>query len=190
MTTIRPWKLFSCLAGTDPFARLVTLPLPFRQGSDIQTIMSLETMLLIAVARMVEAKTMIEFGTSVGATALNMVMNVPDLQVVTVDKDRRQRDYDDTVYRQRVVEIHGDLADFLPSPADLVFQDINYSGDLVEMGTWKAVACEPKVIAWHDYGHPNHPYVKEFIDSLAFPLYHVEDSWLVFWFKNPPEALR
>ena len=188
MIHIRPWKFFTLLPGHNPFGRMITIPLPFREGKYIQTILSLDTMLLITAARIIDARTIVEFGTCAGATALNLAINIKQANIHCVDIERRPRDYDNTQFEERIFDHTVPIAQFTPILADMVFQDINYTSDTVETGTRKAFECSPKCVAWHDYGHPNHPHVKTYLDSLAKPLIHVEDSWMVFWFAD--EAIK
>lgn len=186
--TIRPYKLFD-LIPCGPMERLVTLPIPSRRSADTLTITTLETMLLLAAVKIVNAKSIYEFGTSVGATTLNMAMN-SDADITTIDRERLPRDYDGTEYANRITELTCDSHDLAPvmGVADLIFIDGGHDYETVAQDSLLAASMVHSggCIIWHDYHNPNEPDVTKFINTIqsASPLYHVEDSWMVFWFSE------
>ena len=179
--TLRPWQFFSKLKGN----RDVLYRIPSHAGVESETIMSLETMLLVSAARLVEAKTILEFGTSLGYNAFQLARNT-EARIVTIDNQKEPHIFDGEPESVRIDAVQKDLFLISPERFDLVFCDINYTLETMSFATKTAFACEPKVIAWHDYGHPLNPHVKGFLDRVAEEkdLIHVEDSWMVFWFKE------
>jgi tRNA1(Val) A37 N6-methylase TrmN6 len=83
---IRPWEIFKNL-GAD---REVVLKIPNGSGTETETISSLDTLLLIAVARSSYIWTILELGTGYGYTAWHLTKNV-SCSVLTVDKDYHPR---------------------------------------------------------------------------------------------------
>lgn len=74
ISEIRPYQLFSLL-GPGPDRRVVELAIPKRRGEG--TLTMLETSVLLACCRIVGAERVFEFGTFLGATTLNLALNVP-----------------------------------------------------------------------------------------------------------------
>ncbi len=178
MRHIRPWELFQYL-GND---REVSYRIPREPGVESGTVSSLDTLVLISAIRIAKPKTLLEFGTGLGYNAYHLCRNT-DISITTIDKDERPRAYLPH-YADRVRQITADVADYIPAfTPDMIFYDVNIPG-LTERCTKSALALGPKVMAWHDYGHPLVPHVKEFLDSLDLPLIHIEDSLVVFWFKD------
>ena len=181
MKTIRPWQFFSHLRGN----RDVLYRIPAHRGIDSETIMSLETLLLISAIRMVEAESVLEFGTSLGYNAFQIARNT-QARVVTVDRESERHIFDNEPESARITAVQRDLFDIEPAPFDLVFCDINYTLETVTRATQLAFSCHPKVVAWHDYGHPLNPHMRPFLDDLSRSrdLIYIEDSWMVFWFRE------
>jgi methyltransferase family protein len=85
MHHIRPWKLFASL-DAPMNDRMVTLPIPYRRG--LGGISLLESFVLVACARLVDAHRFFEFGTFLGRTTLNLAMNSPeDAEIYSLDLD-------------------------------------------------------------------------------------------------------
>ena len=181
--TIRPWQIFSKLGNDNE----VVLHIPTLPGRETQSVMCLETELLIAVARIVKAQVILELGTSMGYTAMHLARNTT-ANVVTVDKERKPCIFDGTECAKYIARSDSDIFDFDTSIGfDMVFADINYTRETVARSTEIAFGCNPKVIAWHDYKCPSMPWVADHLDYLALEhdFIHVEDSSLLFWFKEP-----
>lgn len=174
MRHIRPWELFAHLG----YDREVVFRIPRHKGTESETVMSLETLLLVAAARIVDARTILEFGTCLGYNAMHLTLNTL-ATVHTVDRERRAH-----VQEQGIIFDVADIFTFGPREADMVFCDINYTPETVARCTELAFAADAKVIAWHDYGHPQLPHVAPYLDSIGKDLIHVEDSWMVFWFRE------
>ncbi len=87
MHRIRPYKIFTLLEA--PAAeRIVNVTLPRRRGHGGTSL--LETMLIIAATRVVDARRVFEIGTFLGGNTLNMALNLPDeAEVFTLDLDER-----------------------------------------------------------------------------------------------------
>jgi len=180
---VRPWQIFSKLG----FNNQVRLVIPTLPGRETESVMSLETELLIAVARIVRAKTILEIGTSMGYTSLHLAMNTW-ASIITVDKEHKPCAFEQTKWESRIKRVDSDIFDLnFSDPTDMVFCDVNYSAETVVRATSIAFGCDPKVVAWHDYSHPEVLAPKPILDALSESrdLIHVEDSSLVFWFKEP-----
>ncbi len=202
---IRPHKIFELAPSSN-----VTLPIPRRRGVDSGTLSLLENFLLIAAARSVGAKQIFEFGTCLGTTTLNLLMNTdakvltldlgapienqhPDDAVLTEIHLRGSRDYSGTPYESRVEELTGDSTKFdyssFVDSIDFVFVDGGHDFDTVKSDTENAFRLVkkngPACIAWHDYGHPRYPEVTSFLDQFSAErtLFHVGDTMLCFWFR-------
>ena len=182
--TVRPWRLFAHLT---PSQRDVAYHIPERRGTDTETIMALETLLLISAIRIFEISSVLELGTGLGYNAMHLSMNT-NAAITTVDKDHKPFIFERFANRQ-IEARQSDIFDLSPSPQDMVFCDVNYTLDTITAATSLAFKCNPRVVAWHDYGHPLNPHVKPFLDDLAESrdLVHVDDSWIVFWFRDKLE---
>jgi methyltransferase family protein len=87
MRHIRPYKIFTLLEAPAP-ERIVNVALPRRRGSGGTSL--LETMLIIAATRIVDARRVFEIGTFLGSNTLNMALNLPDdAKVFTLDLDEQ-----------------------------------------------------------------------------------------------------
>lgn len=182
MIHIRPWQFFEKFTGNVD----VIYRIPSHRGVVSETIMSMETMLLVVAARMIGARTILELGTSLGYNALQLARNTGAL-IETVDNMRRPWVFKGEECESQIATFTTDLKDVVvQGHNDMVFCDINYTLDTITRSTDIAFACSPKVVAWHDYGHPLNPHVKPFLDKLSYTkeLIHIEDSWIVFWFND------
>jgi hypothetical protein len=143
---------------------------------------SLDTLLMISVIRILQPKTLLEWGTGLGYNAYHMCRNT-DILITTVDKDERSSAFL-PCYADRVQKVMADVASYIPNfTHDMIFYDVNVPG-LTERCTEVSLSLGPKIMAWHDYGHPDVPHVKAYIDSLDLPIIHVEDSLMAFWFRD------
>jgi hypothetical protein len=87
MRHIRPYKIFTLLEAPVP-ERVVNVTLPSRRGTGGTSL--LETMLIIAATRIVEARRVFEIGTFIGNNTMNMALNLPaDAKVFTLDLDEQ-----------------------------------------------------------------------------------------------------
>jgi hypothetical protein len=86
MRHIRPYKIFTLLEAPVP-ERIVNVTLPRRRGNGGTSL--LETMLIIAATRIVDARRVFEIGTFLGSNTLNIALNLPkDAKVFTLDLDK------------------------------------------------------------------------------------------------------
>jgi len=198
MKHIRPWQFFEMYKGEN---RDIVLPIPHRRG--LGALMALETMVLIAAARMVNAERIFEFGTFLGATTRAFARNT-SAQVVTLDlapediQNLPQNaseaeitsvhlgsplDFEGQPESERITVLHGNSLtfDFTPfqESFDLVFIDAGHELPNLISDTQNALKIvKPNgCIAWHDYGNPDYPDLKEYLDAMP-SLIHIEDSWL------------
>lgn len=179
MKHIRPIEFFNHLPvdGHD-----VSYRIPFHAGRESETILALDTLLLISAIRIAKPRTFLELGTGLGYNALHLCLNT-DVEITTIDSDDRSRVFSPR-FDGRVKQVRSDVLEFSGKrPFDMVFCDINVPG-VTEWCTKIAFEATPLVVAWHDYGHQTVTHVKPFLDSLDLPLIHVEDSLMVFWFRD------
>ena len=168
---------------TDVFPGIVHENVHIERVFDRDILTSIDPMeitTLCAVARHVRASRVLEIGTFNGNTTLNLALNLPEAEIVTVDLPP---DWDNTLAidvpdlyenvtdraaigvqfrehpaRARIRQVFGDSAklDFgsLGGKFDFIFIDGNHHFDYVVSDTNKAldVLAPGGVIAWHDYG--------------------------------------
>lgn len=179
--TFRPWQIFERLgSNNDLHLKIPTVP-----GTTSRTVFSLETMLLIAAARIVNAKSIFEIGTCMGYTALHLAMNT-EAVIESVDVDKRPLVWAGTEYERQICINYATTDDLIADQTDMVFIDADHSYEWVKKDSEFAFKCDPHVIVWHDYTNPSEPGVKRYLDDIAGTrnLIHVQDSWLCFWFKE------
>ena len=181
INTIKPFRVFQNLAG-DTHAHLV---IPTVSGIESQTIRAIETLLLIALARIVKVASILEIGTSMGYTSLHLAMNTP-ATISTLDNDPKPCVFEGTEWEPRIRRISCDVAKAVASPFDMVFCDCNYTLDLCREENRLAFACNPAVIAWHDFGNPNCEGQTQNILELSetMDIYHIPETLLCFWFAD------
>jgi len=105
-----------------------------------------------------------------------------------------------TPWEKKIICLKGDSRTFDFSrwydSVDVVLIDGDHSREAVDADSWNAYRmARPNrgIIAWHDYGNPDCRENTEVIELLGAlnkdrPLFHVEDSMLVFEFMNPAHA--
>lgn len=193
MNEIRPYQLFR-LFDAPANARDVRVQAPCRRGYGSLTL--LETMVLLASLKAVEAKRVFEFGTFLGGTTLNLALNVPeDGQVFTLDleddakMDQHVEDLRITATRRaasnldfkgssvesKITELRGDSTKFDYRPwrnsIDLSFIDGGHDLTTVISDTANAFAMSkanaPSTILWHDYKNDAYPELSAYLDNLS-----------------------
>jgi predicted O-methyltransferase YrrM len=112
---VRPHKLFNLVKSSSYLDRTVQMILP-----DQRTPVLLDTAILLALARLVRARTIFEFGTYLGIQTLNLAANFPEGRIYTLDLDEAsfqglQQDANDKPLTQTHMEYQGKLA-FLNTP--------------------------------------------------------------------------
>lgn len=177
--TFRPWQIFEHLNGN---ANL-NIQIPKEPGTKTRTVYMLETALLVAAARIVNAKTILEIGTSHGYTALHLAKNT-DADILTVDIEPLEQVWKGTEYESRIT--YNPARQVTLDHADMVFIDGGHDRENVKRDTEWAVSLNPKLIAWHDYLDPRQNELTVYIQEFAYDhdLIHVQDSRMAFWFKE------
>lgn len=206
MRKVRPWQFFEMYSGSD---RDVVLPIPHRKG--LGSLMLLESFVILTAARIVGAKRMFEIGTYLGATSFILAGNNPDARVFTLDlgpeeaKNVQQieseseitsihlgsrMDFDGTPEAERINVLHGNSLSFDFSPffdsIDLALIDAGHELPNVKSDTensLKIIRPQKSCILWHDYGNPDYPELKTYLDGLQLDILHIEDTWLCAYIR-------
>jgi hypothetical protein len=136
MHRIRPYKLFTLIEA--PAAdRIVSVKIPHRRDLKL-----LETFLLIAACRLVDARRLLEFGTFLGSTTLNLALNTPDTaEVLTFDLDQEcaqeaQQHPADVPITQTHLASESSL-DFLGSPVAGKIKALTGNSTTFNFSPWK-----------------------------------------------------
>ncbi len=137
MHHIRPWRLFASLDALLN-ERMVTLPMPYRRG--LGGITLLESFILIACARLVDAHRFFEFGTFLGRTTLNLAMNSPeDAEIYSLDLDHSAaRSVEQHPADMEVTEIHlhAPKFDFTGMPTEKKITLLTGNSRTFDFGPW------------------------------------------------------
>lgn len=179
--TFRPWQIFEHLGPENH----LSLAIPTVPGTTSRTVFMLETALLIAAARIVRAKTILEIGTCMGYTAMHLAMNT-EARITAWDIEHRPQVWEGTKWGKRINYQMVPQKRNRSKQFDMVFVDANHDYSHVKADTKTALAVGPSCIVWHDYNNPMEPGVMKYLSELAqdHNLIHVQDSWLAFWFKE------
>jgi len=211
MINIRPNQVFRAVdVSLEPF----WFQLPGRGG-----LLTLESTILVALLKLVEAKNAFEFGTYKGFTTRLLLENiegsgtlVTTLDLPTVDQvsfegsDRRlaiesltdEREYRRSVKSDQVAQVLMDSLRFSAEnfgKFDFIFVDGNHKISYARHDTEEAfkLVADQGCIAWHDYRNPEFPELTAFLDDLSSfrPLYHVEETMLCFYLpgRSLPQSI-
>lgn len=192
---IRPHKLFTQLPEAGWKDARLDVVFPRDQGSWL-----LDTAVLVALGRLIEARAVFEFGTSIGLNSFNLLNNLDLDNIYTIDNQV----FDDYVFDDVLYVKQGkkgalnhmvvDSLEFETAPLrgkiDLVFIDGGHDYETVRSDTIKAFEMidmnGPCVIAWHDYGNMDFPGVTRLVNeqSEEFDIFHVQDSLTAFTIFN------
>ncbi len=207
MTHIRPHAIFD-LVPASVAQRIAQVKIPYRTECWL-----LETFLLIAAMRIVNAKRIFEFGTFRGASTLNMALNAPEGEIFTFDIDPGiaptldQDEYNREIMRQhisarvmefeevshcaKITRLEGNSLTFDCTPfhraMDLVFVDGGHDYRTLaadSASAFRMVPIHAGCVVWHDYGNPEYPDVQMYLDRINLPIFHVEESRMCFWFGD------
>lgn len=190
MITVRPHLIFSHVHGD----RDVTMPIPDRPG--LGGLSLLETYVLIAAARIVNAKRIFEIGTFLGRTTLNLARNVPEAEVFTLDLEDASKvgeqmaadtevmglhfsapklDFEGTPSEPRITRLLGNSTTFDYAPwhdsMGMVFIDGGHDVPTARSDTENALRLLKSkgdaVLAWHDYANRDYPELSDYLDGLS-----------------------
>jgi predicted O-methyltransferase YrrM len=173
------------------------------------------TLVLSALARLLQPATVFEFGTYHGDTAWLLAHNVPGTHIYTLDlggpdsvysAQLELTDLDEyfhewgrgarfhgTPEAERITQLVGDSAtfDFTPfrGTIDLAFIDASHSYSYVRSDTEAALAMlsPTGTIIWDDYTHYSgiYAYLNELAPVLDHPILHVLDTRLAVYSRRP-----
>jgi predicted O-methyltransferase YrrM len=219
MHHIRPHKLFSMVAEESAMDRLVTMKIPRRvtpEQPDL-SLKLLELMAICACIRIVDARSIFEFGTFCGNTTLHVALNSHHrTKIWTLDADDATLEsiglmdmyrarakfplqFEGTQVATKIKRLRMNSHDFEAAPfvaaagrMDLVLIDGDHSTKGVSIDTQNADAMVAGYgcVLWHDYRNEECPENTEYIDGLAHgrELFHILDSWLVMEFRGAVAA--
>src|SRR4051812_22559620 len=210
MDHIRPYKVFELLKAP-PKDRIASVMLPTRRGAGGTSL--LETMLLIAACRLVDARRVFEFGTFMGTNTLNLASNIPDDgEVFTLDLpdagfiqhdadaplarmhvSATSMDFSGTFQERKIRAMTGNSRTFDFSPwknsIDMSFIDGGHDKETAKADTESALTMSrtdrPSCIAWHDYGNREYPELTAYLEDLSHSrhIVHIEDTMLCLSFS-------
>lgn len=211
MKTIRPYQLFQLVDGL-PVDRIVNAVLPSRPGTG--SVSLLESFLLIAATRAINAWKLFEFGTFLGGTTFNLALNIPDGgEVFTLEAgdpaivqhptdasiaELRARastlDFAGHPVERKIRRLTGDSRTFDFSPLhgiiEFVFIDGGHDLETVRSDTENAFLMlrkyRPTCIMWHDYRHHDYPELTSYLDALSGerPMVSIGDTMLCAHFSE------
>jgi len=201
MRHIRPYQIFTLL-DSSPAARVVSVKIPERRD-----ILTLETLLLLAIAKIINARRAFEFGTFYGSTTLNLALTIPKVYTLDLPRDesdavlsqadapimrdhfeRTKMDFEGSSAEARITRLYGNSREFNFSRwkewIDLVFIDGGHDIETVKADTAAALrmVTENGCIAWHDYANPDYPELTAFLGSMD--VFHVEETSLCLRFTD------
>jgi len=202
---IRPYRFFFSLES-EGLDRVAHVRLSKRRGLAMATddpnvhpeladfsLTYLETMVLITALKITDAHRVFEFGTHLGATALNLALNLPpDGLLCTIDlmPSSRFKEYRGFDVERRIVTIAGKNSSTLNVSEfrqfDLIWVDGNpdRSDDTRNAFTMlndQKLSC----IGWHDYGSAD-ANTTETVEKLAqtITIYHIEETKTCLYFNR------
>lgn len=153
-----------------------------------------EILILAAIVKYTNAKSILEIGTSYGNTTLNLAANSPnDATITTIDlppdwdgqlkikvpksyrnvgnRNRIGSQYKDTKYSRKIIQVFGDSVEIdwsqMSTPFDLVLIDGCHHYEYVKKDTQNAIKYLKSggILIWHDYGAVRH--VSRAVDEAA-----------------------
>ena len=204
---IRPYRLFSALS-CEGLSRVAHVRISSRRGLKMgandstvdlnipdSSLLYLETMVLVAVLKLTRARRVFEFGTHLGATTVNLALNLPkEGFVYTIDlvNGARFKEWEHFPNVQhKIVSIAGrDSSTYNFGPLglfDFVWVDGNpdrtddtrHAFEMLDSGK---LCC----IGWHDYGKPE-ANTTAILEGLEQRIFHVEDTAVCLYFNRPME---
>ena len=179
------------------------------------TVLRRSPLVVCALASLLEAETIFEFGTYHGETAWLLARNLPHARVLTLDLEGqdavgraaleltdldeyfrewgRGSRFRDTPEAERITQLIGDSAtfDFAPygGSVDLVYVDASHSYSYVRSDTEAGLAMlSPSgTIVWDDYTHYSgiFAYLHELAPTLDRPIYHLVGTRLAVYSRRP-----
>ncbi len=189
MECLRPNQVFGQVEETD---RLAAVCLPRRHSLTSM----LERAILASLLKLVKPRSVFEFGTYLGESALILAANTnASIHSIDLDENRLlgarpkfdefeltnvQRRFSDkpvfqgTEYEDRIQTITGDSTTYdfsrFYGQMDFVLIDGGHHVDVVKSDTHHAFKMltpdHPACILWHDYGNPNYR-ITDYLDDLA-----------------------
>jgi len=206
--SVRPHKVFDLVTTQE---RRVNMILPDKSSDNLV----LETMIILALEKAVSAQKVFEFGTYLGETTSILAMNSGGGHVVTLDLDTSSLDMVSLDRREQALATRAvenepcfigqvearsitrllgdsctiDLSEYY-NTCQFVYVDGGHTMDVIRSDTENAFRFlrkeGPGIIAWHDYGNPDYPDVKEFLDILSktFTVFLVAETRIAFYLKG------
>ncbi len=160
----------------------------------------LETMILLAAMKIVGARRVLEFGTHLGSTTVNLALNLPadgyilTLDLVRVQRFKEWRSFPRDVQAKIVAMGEVDSTTFFderraPKAFDFIWVDGNADRFPDTVTAFKLLDPDKlSCIGWHDYAGPGGANTTEVIDRLVSEgrrIYHIEDSRVCLYFNRP-----
>jgi predicted O-methyltransferase YrrM len=173
MKIVKPREIFNRLPKSD---ELIRLPMPHGHYGDESNLglTLLEIFILIALAKSVNARKVLEIGTYRGYTSNALALNLPNCKVTTLDISAQCEWYSTAVeYLLIDSKRYRAVATF-----DLIFIDGDHTpeGFASDIALAQSVRTPHGIIVWHDCDHPLFPHIKAFTETCG--AFVVQDTQL------------
>ena len=164
--TVKPRQIFNLLPKVSAPVEIEMPHGPYADEAGMG-ITLLETFLLIAMARKVQARRIFEFGTHQGSTTRALAVNFPEADIITMDLKPCQR-LPHNVF-QRVGDSRTVTLPRIHTRFDLIFVDGDHAEETFLNDTRLAhrILAPGGIIVWHDCGNPEFPHIEEFLEDRA-----------------------
>ena len=177
MQIVKPREIFNRLPKSDELIR-VPMPHGYYERESLGLTL-LEVFILIALAKSVKARTLLEIGTYRGYTSNALALNLPGCLVTTIDISPQVEWHNSGV--QYVIGDSKLYTERPPVSVDLIFIDGDHSpaGFSSDMKLAERLRSRQGIIVWHDCGSPQFSHIQEFTEGCG--AYTVQNTQLAVW---------
>jgi len=174
---VKPREIFNRLPKSDELIR-VPMPHGYYERESLGLTL-LEVFILIALAKSVKARTLLEIGTYRGYTSNALALNLPGCLVTTIDISPQVQWHSAGV--GYVIVDSKQYAPACPAVFDLIFIDGDHSPEYFSSDTKLAERLRSRqgIIVWHDCNNPLFPHITEYAEKCG--AFRVESTQLAVW---------